>query len=306
MHFQEIVVAIDFSKQSVLALERASALLGGKGTVHLCHVIDSKSVGPKGDPERKKKVTHAHAELIQLAESKLPAGGAERAQFHVGVGRPVETLLATARKNKGDLIVIGSHARGNLSRVVLGSVAEELARTSEVPVLVVRELAEGEGRPDKVLIAVDDTGPARLAARAGVALAARLGASVEAIRVVDEAAIVKAQGGKKAGFPVNDVPAALAKAAHLGLSDELLTVLGPKARVRYATGEPGPTIARLATAQDVVVCGTHGRSGLGRLAFGSVATKLIRTVPCPILVVRPPKKAAAAGRTAARAKAKAK
>jgi universal stress protein A len=64
------------------------------------------------------------------------------------------------------------------------------------------------------------------------------------------------------------------------------------------TGSPAGTIARVAAEEraDLVVVGTHGRSGIDRLVVGSVAERVVRHAPCPVLVVKP---SAAAARAAA-------
>src|SRR5581483_2918518 len=58
-------------------------------------------------------------------------------------------------------------------------------------------------------------------------------------------------------------------------------------KVRVFSGSPADEIVRFATPRDLLVCGTHARSALGRFVFGSVAAKLLRHAPCPVLVVRP-------------------
>jgi nucleotide-binding universal stress UspA family protein len=58
------------------------------------------------------------------------------------------------------------------------------------------------------------------------------------------------------------------------------------------TGDPGPSIVSAAEAEsaDLVVVGTHGRGTIGRLLLGSVSDHVVRNAPCPVLVVRPPKR----------------
>ena len=74
---------------------------------------------------------------------------------------------------------------------------------------------------------------------------------------------------------------------------------GLTVRARLETGPAAETIARIAEEEraDLVVAGTHGRSGLERFVVGSVAERVVRTAPCPVLVVRP--RAAAAGQAKA-------
>jgi universal stress protein A len=64
---------------------------------------------------------------------------------------------------------------------------------------------------------------------------------------------------------------------------------GVAARPRLKTGVPAEGIADTATEEgaDLVVIGTHGRTGLTRLVIGSVAERVLRIAPCPVLVVKP-------------------
>jgi len=63
---------------------------------------------------------------------------------------------------------------------------------------------------------------------------------------------------------------------------------------RLEVGEPVPTILRIAAESraEVIVLGTHGRTGIGRLVMGSVAEKIVRKAPCPVLTVKKPTAAA--------------
>src|SRR5207253_1621035 len=62
---------------------------------------------------------------------------------------------------------------------------------------------------------------------------------------------------------------------------------GQDVKVHVVAGAPGTEIPRRLGPRDILVCGTHSRSGLDRFFFGSVASKLLRNAPCPVLVVRP-------------------
>jgi nucleotide-binding universal stress UspA family protein len=65
---------------------------------------------------------------------------------------------------------------------------------------------------------------------------------------------------------------------------------------KFVDGDPAREILRLAelTGCDLIVMGTHGRTGLTRLLMGSVAEKVLRKAPCPVLTVKTMRKAAAA------------
>ena len=70
---------------------------------------------------------------------------------------------------------------------------------------------------------------------------------------------------------------------------EAATARGLTARYRLRTGTAPEDIARTATdeAADLVVVGTHGRTGINRLVIGSVAERVLRIAPCPVLTVKP-------------------
>jgi nucleotide-binding universal stress UspA family protein len=105
------------------------------------------------------------------------------------------------------------------------------------------------------------------------------------------------------GWPtVSFGPRELVASSQLGLTqdlnrarDELDKLVGPAslgvARVtgHLRVGAPAKAIVQVASdvSADLIVVGTHGRTGVGRLMFGSVAEKVVRTAPCPVLTVRP-------------------
>jgi nucleotide-binding universal stress UspA family protein len=87
----------------------------------------------------------------------------------------------------------------------------------------------------------------------------------------------------------SDVEDAAAKNLAALLSDEDRAVLGAKAIVRSSTS-PALTIVDYAreTSVDLIVMGTHGRGPMAHLLMGSVAERVVRTAPCPVLTVRHP------------------
>ena len=91
--------------------------------------------------------------------------------------------------------------------------------------------------------------------------------------------------------PISKVIAAEAKAEAEKFLASLDPGVGAALRLHVVEGEPAPTIATMAAEQhyDLIVMGTHGRTGIAHLALGSVAEKVVRHAPCPVLTVRLPK-----------------
>lgn len=93
--------------------------------------------GMTGDlPDDEAAMEHAE-EVLEEARRLGEDHGAE-VDTARGQGRPERLIVSHAEKHDHDLIVIGSHGRDGLARVLLGSVAEKVVRRSPVPVLVVR------------------------------------------------------------------------------------------------------------------------------------------------------------------------
>ncbi len=71
---------------------------------------------------------------------------------------------------------------------------------------------------------------------------------------------------------------------------EAMTQRGLATRFLLRTGTPAEEIGQAATDEgaDLIVVGTHGRTGLERLVIGSVAERVVRIAPCPVLTVKPP------------------
>jgi nucleotide-binding universal stress UspA family protein len=142
MAFTRILIAVDTSEIGVHAalvgLELASAL-GAK--VAFIHVI-----GPALSDDAWMAVSSLEltlppdyeiAQVLKSLRGRVPIP--EDATEFAPVGDPVESIVGAARGWPADLIVIGSHGRDGLGRVLLGSVAEGVARHAPCPVLVVRK-----------------------------------------------------------------------------------------------------------------------------------------------------------------------
>jgi nucleotide-binding universal stress UspA family protein len=135
----------------------------------------------------------------------------------------------------------------------------------------------------KVLVATDFSAPSDAALAYGRALAQRFGASLHVMHVVENLFM----------RPTASDPYALkaSKTRALGdqLTDEDRRQLGARAVIEVSDS-PAEAITDYAKGEDVdlIVIGTHGRSGMSRLLVGSVAERVLRTAPCPVLTVRHP------------------
>jgi nucleotide-binding universal stress UspA family protein len=145
--FQRIVVPTDFSSTAEAAWSLARRLAGAVGAeIVLAHVLVETAAFSEG-PFTMASVREVYASTRKWAEEAIERWAAEARSAGLTVrtvlrtGVPHEEIAALAREEKADLIVIGTHGRGGLDRVLLGSVADRVVRVGACPVLCVREPA---------------------------------------------------------------------------------------------------------------------------------------------------------------------
>ena len=133
-----ILVAFDFSASSEAAL-RAATLLAQRANARMILV---HAVGSSGSSNRKvgRKAESASHEVVRLFQQAVEVAQAEHCAIDIIVepGNPVEAILDQAKRATADLIMIGTHGRRGVERLVLGSVAESIVRRAGCPVLVVK------------------------------------------------------------------------------------------------------------------------------------------------------------------------
>lgn len=145
--YHQILVAFDGSPTSEKALDEAIRLARLTGArLRLLHVVDELSY--VNGFETAMNYANEIVPLMQAAGEKLLALGRKKAAdkgvdadsvlIVGGPGRIYEQVAEQARSVKADLIVVGSHGRRGIGRVLMGSDAEQIVRTAPVPVLVVR------------------------------------------------------------------------------------------------------------------------------------------------------------------------
>jgi len=216
------------------------------------------------------------------------------------LGGPIGPALATYVEEIGaDLIVMSTHGRGPFRRFWLGSVADHLVRTAEVPVLLVRpsEEATGQAPPpviQEILVPLDGSPLAEAALGPASAVAGALGAGLLLLQVV-QPIVLMTDPPLAVPTGYDDRLTTIRRREAQDYLDSLRDKLGAQGlRVSTAAvvgGPLAPTILELAGPDRVglIAIATHGRGGLRRLALGSVADKLVRGADQPVLVVRPAK-----------------
>ena len=198
-------------------------------------------------------------------------------------GPPVDAILDAAADGSA-LICMPTHARAGISRLVFGSVAEDLIRRSTQPVLCVGPEVTDVPLPEErldVVVCTDDS-QATDAVLAGAADFCRLiDASCVVVQAVGPDEEVASAGGPPPR-PIRDQAE-----RHCQQLTDRLVAREITARAEVLHGHAPGTIVQYAAARrsSFIVVGTSGRTGLAWYALGSVAAGVLRHAHCPVLVV---------------------
>jgi len=238
-------------------------------------------IGVHGDRERSERLAKAQAQdAISHLEELFEQESGLSCQSVIEHGTPYEAILSYAAENDIDLIVMGTHGRRGLSRVLLGSVTERVIRLSNDPVLAVPPHAIGREREgyDKILIPTDGSPGATAAVEHGISIAERLGATVRVLCVIEGET-----GLPPIGDPLRDEAVEVLEAVSDRASDRDVSLT-----THVQAGIPHEVINNFVSAHgiDLITMGTHGRSGIRRQLLGSVTERVLRTSDAPVLTVR--------------------
>jgi nucleotide-binding universal stress UspA family protein len=231
-------------------------------------------------------------DLLEEAGERLVNEVAERAEARgvetvteVVQGTPHRLIADYAATHAVDLVVMPTHGRTGLERLLLGSVTERTVRTCAVPVLTVRPDDETTYPYRRVLVATDGSPGSEAALDRAIAMAEASGAPLDVLSVVDTAAL-----GPDVYSAVDTDRLSERAEAVVAAAAETATAAGVDVTGAVEYGVVHREIRAYAGEHDVdvLVVGTHGRTGFERYLLGSVAEKLVRSTDVPVLTVHAP------------------
>lgn len=301
MKLSTILVGMDFSPESLLALEHALDIARHVGArVVLVHV----SVVPQRPDSVPEGVLPMLSEYERILKGYLVEDRRRLAELcarSADDGVDVSAMIVDDRPDRGisraavevdaDLIIVGTHGRTGVRRFLLGSVAERVVRLSGHDVLVARPGPRSSVRPGphgyrRLLVAMDFSALSEAALRAAITLAA------------PDAHIDMLHCRYLPSLTFGQVPAGNAVADLLDPLDREIRARGEALVARYArprlslafhTIDAEPMQGILAWNEqhthDLAVVGSHGKRGVRRFLLGSVAGAIVRHAMTPVLVV---------------------
>jgi nucleotide-binding universal stress UspA family protein len=316
--FRSILVPLDgssFSEQAVPLAARVAQRAGSKLRLTLVHGLPPAPI----DPAAAKQFTSielatrkSERYYLRGIQARLRDGGTRLASAVTLTGKAGPALAQYVREMGIDLVVMSTHGRGGIRRAWLGSVADYLIRTLEVPVLLVRprESEPGSARPaasGQILVPLDGSPLAEEALDPAIALARAWNVDLALLQVV-RPVLLSADPALPLPLPSafdEDLTTMWRTQAQDYIDDivEKLHEQGIRATGAASLGwYTADSILEAARPERVaaIVIATHGRGGLRRLALGSVADKVVRGADVPVLVYRPAGRRAPKKRSAQR------
>ncbi|MFN0249630.1 MAG: universal stress protein [Kofleriaceae bacterium] len=217
---------------------------------------------------------------LDSAVSDAIAAGAKTATGQLVTGVPWNEIVSILEKQAFDLCVIGTHGRTGLSRLLLGSVAEKVIRHSPCAVLAVRP-DSNVGAFKHVLVPTDFSESATHA----LDLARKVVAPDGAITLLHVLELPLKYSGEIGADFAHDLDKKAAAALEVCAERVKNVRITTRSRIGYAGAQTLSAIDHDHSI-DLVVMGSHGRTGIKRALLGSVAEKVVRHAHCPVLVTR--------------------
>jgi nucleotide-binding universal stress UspA family protein len=304
--FRTILVGADFSALSRAAFRQACLLAGGPGArLVVLHVVEPTQPSRRpivpGEPPIaccveqvyfRERMPAGSEELLRPRELQVrlrrhyeARGGAE-VEYRLECGLPSEEILRVAAENGADLIALGAYGRGGLHGLLMGSTAEKVLRRAPCPVLLLRlpdggDLLGDLEQIETVLHPTDFSARSAAALDLAASIARDRGARLFVVHVVPDDSP-----------PSGPAEGLACRRLCLEKLDEVRDrhSRGAPIEVDLRHGDPADEILAAADelGADLIVMGTHGRTGLGRVLMGSVAESVLRRARCPVLTIKAP------------------
>jgi nucleotide-binding universal stress UspA family protein len=303
MNAKKILFPTDFAHSGERALELATALARESGATLLIVYVD-EPLPITGEAQLyPPDILPSPQQLLATLKEIVPTDARVTCEHKVLFGKPANQILKTAQEDHVDFIVIPTHARTGLMHLLMGSVAEAVLRRAPCPVLTVKipsapaeyvsdsadRIGTQQHRPlgsftnvRTILIPTDFSSSSRQALEVATSLAQEHRAKLVIVHVMEPPTIY-GEGELVASFDDSDVEEARQQLEAVVPADGSLPC-----EHKLMRGHAAEDILRAAetSGADLIVMGTHGRTGLTHLLMGSVAENIVRKARCPVLTVK--------------------
>lgn len=270
MFFTKLLIAVDDSEPSRYAVDVGLAIAARDGSPVVFGVILDPALLSEnyGLSSLQQLVEQEGAQIMEDACKRARDAGIE-ASSKMFFDDPCQGIIDLAATENAGLIVMGTHGRTGMARLLLGSVAEAVLRRSKTPLCIIRRPRTNIVH-ERFLVPVADDELTRAAVRYAVDAAHSLHATILFCTVLDAAAKRSAADLLDEAQRVAHDRGVESSAAVLGGADISKVILDHA----YADGS------------DAIIMASHGREGFNRLINGSVAEAVVRSSRIPVVVIR--------------------
>ena len=288
--YERILVPLDGSALAEVALPYAELLSGklGSEVVLICVREARDDASQRINQFYLERTVEATREGAENA--RRPSGGPEiKVKSAAQVGNPAEEIVRCAERENADLIVMATHGQSGIRNWPLGNVAEKVVRSTNRPVMLIRANGAHTEKVNisSVVLPLDGSREGEAALPHIEQLASRLGARVILLQVLATgyvglgytyAAYTEQQIASDSALAKDYLDKVSGRLRQSGIATESVVRLGNAAEeIIDFTDKVGA---------DLVAMSTHGRSGIGRWVFGSVAERVLHFANKPFLLVR--------------------
>jgi nucleotide-binding universal stress UspA family protein len=299
LNIRKVLFPTDFSECSNRALPQAVRIAQQYGSeLHVLHavVLYGDEEGSPNDliPDRsaiERILEELALERLGTLVEEQNASTLVLKQVHRRGISAAPLIVEYAREEAIDLIVMGTHGRRGVRKLLLGSVATEVMRMAPCSVLTVRGRGDGVSSTNirRILVPIDFSKPGEEALAVACEVASTYGAELQMVHILPEIPSPPfydlggfSSPGRQPGIVENT------ESALEDLLEERCASRGAPAGYHVLEGNPAATITRFAHDHnsDLIIMATHGLTGIMHFLMGSTTEKVLAGAECPVMVVK--------------------
>jgi len=303
MEIDNILIPTDFSDCADHALTQAVDLADRFGaTLHILHVVNELDPDWYGITDAQERAIQLREQIREKARRRLRELAPNDPDVNVTTEVSLQlsfdvaaTINEYVDERSIDLVVMGTHGRRGLERLMLGNVADKLIRHAPCPVITVNEQAPWVAEANDVAIQdvlapVDFSEPSKQAVRVAKIFAAAYGARLHLLFVAEKRAVPTFSDTGIPGVGVVEMDPEIVANAEKGLRQLFEGLGGPEVAAEFHVqeGRVAQEVVDFAETRgiDLVVMATRGLTGVNRFLLGSNTERIVRVAPCPVLTLQ--------------------
>lgn len=302
MTLENVLIPTDFSACADHALSHAVEVADRFGArLHILHVVNELDPDWYGITDAQERAVKLRDQIETEARERLKelAPETDHRDFETTVSLQLSFDVADSineyvQEREIDLVVMGTHGRQGIDRLMLGNVANKIIRHAPCPVMTVREDVpwteeEEDVAYDDILAPIDFSDHSREALRVSKAFANQYAARLHLLFVAEKRTVPTFSDTGIPGVGVVEMDPEIVANAEEGLRQLNENVGGAEVKSAYHVrkGDVSKDVVDFAETNGVslIVMATRGLTGVSRFLLGSNTERIVRVAPCPVLTI---------------------